>query len=261
MYKVIDGISVYTEGNSTHQAIVFIHGFPFDHTLWDEVIAVLEDSYYCVSYDIKGFGSSTFGTGQSTMESYVDDLEYLITTLGLVNPIICGFSMGGYIALRANERSKIKFKALVLANTTTTSDNDEAKLKRAAAIKSIDEDGAGPFLDTFFSVAFTDAFRRKEAQKLEELKKKILRFSPMGIIGGLLAMLGRTDTTQSLKITEIPVLLITGEDDKIISPDQMKKMAEGIKNSTFVSLEHCGHMSMIENPQGFITAIQSFLEQ
>ena len=260
MYQ-IEGISVYLYGDRSNQPVVFIHGFPYDHTLWDEVIAALGDRYYCISYDIRGFGSSAVGTGQYTMEQYVEDLEQLISVLELEDTILCGFSMGGYIALRAHEREKTKYKALLLANTTTTSDNDEGKLKRAAAIKGIDEEGAAPFLESFFSVAFTDAYREKEAQKLEELKRKILRFSPTGIKGGLLAMLGRTDTTQSLGAAEIPVLLISGEEDRIISPDQMRKMAEGIKNSTLVSLEHCGHMSMAENPQGFIAALESFLRQ
>lgn len=261
MQKEIDGIKIYMQGNSNHQAIVFIHGFPFDHTLWDEVIAQLEDRYYCISYDIRGFGTSMIGTGQYTMERYVDDLERMISVLGIEEPIICGFSMGGYIALRANEKFKKGFKALILANTMTTSDSDEAKLKRAGAIASIDEEGVAPFSEKFFSVAFSEEYRTKQAQKLEELKAKILSFSPIGIKGGLLAMISRTDTTQSLKSIVIPTLLIAGEDDKIISPEIMKKMADEIKNSTFIQLEHCGHLSMIENQEGFIAALQNFLSK
>jgi len=78
-------------------------------------------------------------------------------------------------------------------------------------------------LNTFFSAAFTDAYRRKEIQRIEEFKTNILYFNSVGIKDELLAMLGRTDTTQSLKTTKIPVLLITKEDDKIISPDQIQK--------------------------------------
>lgn len=261
MNKEINGIEVYMQGNSNHQAIVFIHGFPFDHTLWDEVIAELEDRYYCISYDIRGFGASVVGTGQYTMECYVDDLEQVISALGVVDPIICGFSMGGYIALRANEKFKNRFKALILANTKPASDNDEAKLKRAAAISSIDKDGAAPFVDNFFSAAFSESYRTKEAQKLEKMKTKILGFSPIGVKGGILAMISRTDTSQSLQSIDVPTLLITGDDDKIISPEIMKKMSNEIKNSTFVHLEKSGHMSMMENTHGFILALVGFLEK
>jgi pimeloyl-ACP methyl ester carboxylesterase len=259
MHKVIDGLSVYMSGDSSQQAIVFIHGFPFDHTLWNEVIAKLEERYYCIAYDIRGFGTSVVGDGQYTMERYVDDLERILSSLEVDDPIVCGFSMGGYIALRAQEKYPNRFKALILANTKTQSDNDEAKLKRAAAISSIDEEGVAPFLENFFSVAFSEEYRAKESRKLEELEAKIVRFSPIGMKGGLLAMVSRTDTSQSLESIDIPVLLITGEHDTVISPDSVKNIAKEIKNSTFVCLDHCGHMSMVENTHGFLTALLQFL--
>lgn len=261
MHKVIDGLSVYISGDSSKQAIVFIHGFPFDHTLWDEVIAGLEERYYCITYDIRGFGTSEVGNGQYTMEHYVDDLEHILSSLEVEDPIVCGFSMGGYIALRANEKFEKRFKALVLAHTQTKSDSDEAKLKRAAAISSIDEKGVAPFLEKFFSVAFSEAYRAEEPKKLEELKKKIVQFSPVGIKGGLLAMVSRTDTSQSLELIDIPALLITGENDTVITPDVMREMAGRIKNSTFVSLEQSGHMGMIEKSHEFLAALQRFFLQ
>ncbi|MFT7878980.1 MAG: alpha/beta hydrolase [Sulfurimonas sp.] len=261
MHKVIDGISVYSYGDSRNQAIIFIHGFPFDHTLWDEVIAGLEERYYCITYDIRGFGTSEIENGQYTMESYVDDLERILSSLEVDHPIICGFSMGGYITLRAQEKFQKRFKALILAHTKTESDSDEAKLKRAAALSSIDRDGVAPFLENFFSAAFSEGYRAKEPKKLEALKRELLRFSPIGIKGGLLAMVSRTDTTQSLQTMDIPVLLITGENDTVIAPEVMQKMANRIENSTFVSLEQSGHMSMIEKPHEFLTALQRFLSQ
>jgi pimeloyl-ACP methyl ester carboxylesterase len=224
------------------------------------VISELEDEYYCISYDIRGFGGSEQGKGQFTMESYVDDLGNLIDQLEVVNPVIVGFSMGGYIALRANEKFKSKFKALILANTKTAADDDAAKLKRASAISSINSEGVEPFLDTFLSVAFSENFVDKEPQVIETFKTKIMHFSPVGIKGGLLAMISRTDTTQSLKDTKLPMLLISGENDKIISPDIMENMANSIQNSTYVCLTDSGHMSMVENPQGFIHTVKRFLK-
>lgn len=260
MDKVIDGIYVKALGKADNQAIVFIHGFPFDHTLWDNVIDELKDEYYCISYDIRGFGNSKADNGQYTMESYTEDLENIISSLKLNKPVICGFSMGGYVALRTNEKLKGNYKALVLANTATSSDDDEGKLKRHDAISSINDKGIEPFLDKFFSVAFSKSFIENEHFKTKELKDRIMSFSPVGIKGGLLAMLSRTDTTESLKDIDIPVLLITAENDKVIPPDTMKKMADKIKNSTFVSLSDSGHVSMLENPNGFNKALKDFLE-
>ena len=258
--KIINGLEIQTYGKDINQSIVFIHGFPFDHTLWDNVIDELKDAYYCISYDIRGFGNSECNTGQYTMESYVEDLENIIFKLKLNKPIICGFSMGGYIALRINEKQPESFKALILANTTTNSDNDDAKLKRSSAISSIDKEGIEPFLETFFSVAFSENYTKNESLTLKKLKDKIMNFNPLGIKGGLLAMISRIDTTESLKKIKIPVLLITAENDKVISSDIMEQMANKINNSTFVSLNNSGHLSMLENPVQFNNAISKFLE-
>lgn len=226
---LINGIEVFLQEDSAAQPIVFIHGFPFDPTLWDNVIEQLKDDYYCISYDLRGFGNSEVGHGQYTMESYVDDLKTLISHFGLKQVILYGFSMGGYIVLRANERLQ-NFNALILANTATTSYNDEAKLKRAKAIQSIEKEGVEPFLDSFFTAAFTQSYRQEHQDKIALLKEKILTFDPTGIKGGLIAMISRTDTTQSLE--QVPsTLLIGASDDAIIAPKIMKEIASKIKKN------------------------------
>lgn len=258
MKSSVNGIKVFSQGSSDAQPIIFIHGFPFDHTLWDDVVKELKDDYYCITYDIRGFGSSEVGSGQYTMESYVDDLEAIILQLDLHNAILCGFSMGGYIALRANERVK-NLKALILANTTTASDNDEAKVKRANAIQKIDKEGVEPFLESFFSVAFTQSYQQEHKDKILLLKEKILNFSPTGVKGGLLAMISRTDTTKSLEQTP-PTLLIEASDDGIIPSKAMQALAKKIKNSHYIELKDSGHVSMLHKPEEFVKVLHSFLQ-
>ena len=258
MHTFINGIKVFFKGNLSAQPLIFIHVFPFDHTLWDNVIEQLKDDCYCISYDIRGFGSSEVGHGQYTMEGYVDDLGAVISQLGLQEVILCGFSMGGYIALRANQRLQ-NFKALILANTTTTGDNDEAKLKRAKAIYNIEQDGVKPFLDNFFTAAFTQKYWKEHQDKIALLREKILAFNPLGIKGALLAMISRTDTTRSLLEQAPPTLLIGASHDTIIAPKTMKDLASKITNSHYVELQNSGHVSMLEEPEEFVEALKSFL--
>ena len=97
MKEIINGLSVFLEGNSKNQSILFLHGFPYDHTMWKEQVEVLSKKYFCITYDIRGLGDSPVGDGQYTMESFVDDLETIINELKLEKPILCGLSMGGYI--------------------------------------------------------------------------------------------------------------------------------------------------------------------
>ncbi len=259
METIIDGLSVYTKGNPNNPAIVFIHGFPFDHTLWDNVTESLQKNYYCISYDLRGLGNSEVGHGQYTMESYVDDLETIISQLNLLHIILCGFSMGGYVALRASQRLE-NIRALILANTTTTSDSDEAKLKRANAIQKITQEGLNPFLENFFSVAFSKNYQEKHIDCVNLLKQKVQQFNPIGVKGALLAMISRTDTTEHLHQQTLPTLFIESSDDEIIPSDTMKSLAEKTQNSHYEKLQGSGHLSMIEKPNEFVAAVKSFLK-
>ena len=101
MKTTINNLSVIKSVNTNYKSIIFVHGFPFDHRMWDAQIEALSKDYYCISYDIRGLGESPAGEGQFTMESFVDDLETIIDELKLNLPVLCGLSMGGYIALRA----------------------------------------------------------------------------------------------------------------------------------------------------------------
>ena len=114
MKKIINDLSVYISGNNESKTILFVHGFPFDHTMWQIQIDEFSKDYNCVSYDIRGLGESPAGDGQFTMESFVDDLETILDELKLNRPILCGLSMGGYISLRAVERIQEKFSAAIL---------------------------------------------------------------------------------------------------------------------------------------------------
>ena len=257
MKKKINGIKVFLHGEADAQPVIFIHGFPFDHTIWDDVVEQLKDEYYCISYDIRGFGESDIGCGQTTMESYVDDLDAIIKELDLKDVVVCGFSMGGYIALRANERLQ-NFKALILANTTTTGDSDEAKLKRANVIKSIDEEGVESFLNSFFKVAFTASYQEVHKDKILFLKEKILNFNPIGIKGGLLAMISRTDTTISLEQSP-STLFIEASNDEIIPPKTKEELSKKIKKIQYIQINESGHLSMLHKPKEFLVALKSFL--
>ena len=94
----INSLSVNTFGDQNNQPIIFIHGFPYDHSMWENQINFLKEKYFCVAYDVRGLGESYVGDGQYTMEAYVNDLFSIINELKLKRPILCGLSMGGYIA-------------------------------------------------------------------------------------------------------------------------------------------------------------------
>jgi len=259
MKKIINDLSVYLSGNNEFKTILFVHGFPFDHTMWQTQVDEFSKDYKCVSYDIRGLGKSPAGDGQFTMESFVDDLELILDELKLDKPILCGLSMGGYISLRALERIQEKFSAAILFDTRSEADNNEDKLKRAAGIKRINKEGLAPFAKDFITNCFGDDFKQNRKEAFQKIIEKSSQFNPVGVKGCLLSMLSRSDTTMNLGKIIIPTLLICGEQDTLTPPPVMKDMFHKINKAEFVEIPKAGHMTPIENPQAVNKAIRDFL--
>ena len=261
MSRNINELSVFTTGAKLNPSIIFIHGFPFDHFMWEEQIRKFNENYYCVTYDVRGLGSSPAGDGQFTLESFVDDLEKLIDNLKLDKPTLCGLSMGGYISLRAVERMEKKLGGLILCDTKSLADNDEGKINRARGIKQINDEGTEKYIEQFISNCFADDFKRTRKKEYESIVNRSKKYNAIGVKGCLLAMAGRTDTTHYLQNISIPTLVICGEEDKLTPPDVMKSMSDKIKKSRFVTIEGAGHISPVEAPKKFNEEIEKFLDQ
>lgn len=259
MKEIINGLSVFLEGNSKNKSIIFLHGFPYDHTMWKEQVDVLSEKYFCVTYDIRGLGESSVDDGQFTMESFVDDLETIINQLKLAKPVLCGLSMGGYIGLRALERMEDIFSAVILCDTRADADGNDGKLKRAAAIKRINTEGLAQFAKEFITNCYGDYYKQNHIEEFEKRIAKSTTFNAVGVKGSLLAMLGRNDTTEYLSKIKIPVLVICGENDALTPTPVMKAMAEKINGARFVVIKNSGHMSPIENPKEVNEAIKNLL--
>ncbi len=259
MENSINGLKVYTSGNKNNQAIIFIHGFPHDHRMWDYQVEDLKEDYFCVTYDIRGLGESYIGDGQYTMEAFVWDLYSVIDELQIEKPIICGLSMGGYISFRAVEKEQERFAGLILCDTRAEDDSNEGKLIRSNSINKINVEGVESFVNDFVP----KCFHPQTPEKLSEMYERTLEISKsqnsLGVKGALFAMLSRGNTTDSLKDIKIPTLVLVGRKDALTPPKTMKKIAKKIKKSKFHIVPKAGHMAPLENPEFVNEKIKLFL--
>jgi len=260
MKNTINGLKVYTCGNENNQPIIFVHGFPYDHTMWDRQIDFFNDNYFCITYDIRGLGASEVGDGQYTMEQYVDDLFVIISEMKLQKPILCGLSMGGYLSYRAVERDQNVFKSVIFCDTKAQSDADEVKLVRANKIKQINEEGIGAFVEDFVPICFSDGFKSNHVEKYSSVKSLCKTNNPIGVKGALIAMISRGDSTPFLNKITIPTLHLCGEFDTMTPPEKMKIDAKNISDSQFKVVPNSGHMTPIENPDFVNNSISEFIK-
>jgi len=260
MKRFIKDIAVNDFGDPAKLSLVFIHGFPFSGKMWGEQIAVLQKDYYCVSYDVRGLGDSPPGDGQYSLEGFSDDLLTVIETLQLRQPIAVGLSMGGYIALRAAEKSPAVFGGLVLCDTKAEADDNAGKLSRAQAIATVNRDGLGRYAAYIVPRCFAPDAATKRAKLFKAAIDQVMTQNPTGVKGCLLAMAGRTDTTAFLPKIAVPTLIVVGADDQLTPPAQMEVMRHSIAGAEIAIIEEAGHMSPVENPAAVNRALESFLK-
>lgn len=259
----LNGIDInYTErGLPQGLPVVFLHGFPFNHTMWEPQMKALPNNIRAITFDIRGHGESDVAEGQYTIELFVDDLIALLDHLVIEKAVVCGLSMGGYIALRGVERHPERFRALVLCDTRSEADPDAGKIKRSATIRAIRDNGVAPFAETFLKAVFAERSFETNPVAVGAIKAAITANSPIGICGTAIALAARTDTTHSLREITIPTLILVGEHDSLTPPSASRAMHEAITGSEFHIIPHAAHMSNLENSPEFNKHLLAFLNR
>ncbi len=251
-------------GISNATPVVFIHGFPFSHKMWSfpgGQVEALASAYRVIAYDVRGHGDSEIGDGQYTIELFVDDLIGLLDHLNIVKAVVVGLSMGGYIALRAIERNPDRIRALVLCDTKSEEDSNDAKIKRAASIKAVKLNGPKVFAENFVANVFTPESFNTKPDAIKMIQSVIERTAPISLCGALLALASRTDTTSAISSVTVPTLIMVGEHDALTPPAASQAMNEKIPNSELHIIPNSAHMSNMENPEEFNKHLVAFLQK
>lgn len=261
LISVINNILVsYTdEGEKGMPVIIFIHGFPFNRSMWNLQVESLKDSYRLITYDIRGHGSSEIGNEVFSIELFVNDLISLMDALEINNAILCGLSMGGYIALNAIEKYNERFDALILCDTQCIADTFEAKEKRIKAIEGIRETGVEKYADESIKNLFASDSFTSRVKEIANVREMIVKTSEQSICSTLLALSVRKDTCHMLSEIKVPVLIMVGNEDKITPPAAARFMHEKIKGSLLKIIDHAAHLSNLENPDEFNVQLKKFL--
>jgi 3-oxoadipate enol-lactonase len=251
----------YNEANKDgKQTVIFIHGFPFDKTMWNAQIDFLRSKYHCIAYDLRGFGKSSAGKEEFSMDLFADDLDALMDLLQVKNAVICGLSMGGYIALRAVAKYAHRFRALILCDSQCIPDTPEGKEKRYKLMEQIEASGLEAYAEASVKNLFSEDSFANRKDKIEFIKQTILNTRPSSIIAALKALAARDETCSVLPYITVPTLVIVGREDKITPIAQAETLKQGIAGSTLHIIDSAAHLSPLEQPVQFNAVLDSFLE-
>jgi len=252
-------VSYIDEGPDEEPVIIFIHGFPFNKSMWTKQVEVLKENYRVVAYDVRGHGNSDTGNEDFSIELFVKDLLNFMDALNIDRTILCGLSMGGYIALNAIENYPERFDALILSDTHCIADTPEAKEKRLKTIESIKKDGVEKFADESIKNLFAPESFSKKKEEIAAVRDMIVNTTKESLYKTLRAFYERKETCSKLSEIKVPVLIMVGKEDKITPPVAAQLIHEKIKDSLLSIIEHAGHLSNMENPREFNKQLKKFV--
>ncbi len=252
-------LAVHTRG--TGIPCVLLHGFPLDHSMWREQEPLAEHLRLIVP-DLRGFGGSA-GAVMESVESLADDVPALLDALHVGGPaVICGLSMGGYVAQHVAVRHPDRVAALVLVDTKLEADTPEARAARADLAVKVGRLGQGIVADAMVPRLLAPAAAAAPGRAAIEdvLRAAILAQPIAGIQAALAALAARPDMTEPMAHVLAPTLLVCGAEDAITPPDCLERAEQVMPCARLLIVPGAGHMTPLEAPEVFNRALLEFLQ-
>ncbi|MBM4426688.1 MAG: alpha/beta hydrolase [Chloroflexi bacterium] len=246
----VNGIEIAYTRRGTGNPLMLVHGFPLDHTMWNETAALLEDDFDLILPDLRGFGESATVETPYFMNDMADDLAALLDNLKINEIAIAGHSMGGYVALAFAKKYPHRVKGLALVASQAAADAPDRREGRYKTAQDVAEKGVGVVADAMTSKLSTMAEVQSFVRAIME------RQIPSAVIGALKAMAEREDMSATLAAFSFPVLVVHGDEDALIPVDRGREVKSLVLAAHLTEIQGAGHMPMLEFPKETAAALK-----
>jgi 3-oxoadipate enol-lactonase len=250
-------LAVDQRGGGTGPAVLFIHAFPLDRTIWEHQLDSLT-GFHRIAPDLRGMGRSEAPDLGYSMSTYAEDLVGVLDAIGVSRVVLCGISLGGYVAFEFLRRWRERVKGLILMDTRAEADSAEGRKSREALIARVREQGPLAAAEAMLPRFFTP---QVSPEIIERVRTTIMRTPVAGLVGALSAMRERPDSTGLLPtLTGIPTLVLVGAEDMITPPAIAQSMATAIPGARLMEIPGAGHLPCVEQPVPTTRAVLKFLQ-
>ena len=171
---------------------------------------------------------------------------------------LAGTSMGGYVAFEIVRQAPDRVAKLILLSTSARPDTPERSESRRQQVAAVREHGSCTAVSALWPNLVHPA-RHEDHALLAVFNDMANELGSGAFARQTEAIIGRADSRPTLPEIKVPTLVIAGADDKLITPDNSKEIAEGIPGARLETVEHCGHMGMIERPETYTRLLEEFL--
>jgi len=256
----VNGVNLAVEVRGEGPAILMVHGYPLDRTLWQHQLGALT-GFRRIAPDLRGLGLSDAPDLGYSMPTYADDLAALLDVLHADQVVICGLSMGGYVALEFARRYRSRLRGLVLMDTKADADSPEARKGREGAMQLARDKGATAIAAQMLPKLFAPGAAETMPQVVDRVRTMMESAPAKGIVGALGAMRDRADSIPTLaELAGLPTLVVVGEQDQITPPSMARVIADGIPGATYSVIPGAGHLPPVEQPLATTRVLAEFLQ-
>lgn len=255
-------LAVHTSGSGI--PLLLLHAFPLDHAMWGRQ-APLAEHLRLIVPDQRGFGAGG-GDTPGSIEQLAADAVALLDALHVAGPVVvCGISMGGYVAQHVALRHPDRVAALILVATKLEADTPEARAGRTDLAAKVGRLGLGILADAMIPRLLADSAEARAAADrgaIETLLRQSILAQPLATVQAALAALGaRPDMTEAMRGLRVPTLLVAGAEDAITPPACLEAAEEVIPDAKLLIVPAAGHMVPLEQPEVFNAAVVEFLRE
>jgi pimeloyl-ACP methyl ester carboxylesterase len=260
--------------NFTHQNLTFhfeaagaglplllIHGYPLGCQMWLPQINGLRHACRVIAPDLRGFGASQASSGPVAMDTFADDCAALLDHLEIEQAALCGLSMGGYIAFAFWRKYPQRVSRLILAATRALPDSAETAENRLKAAALAEKEGAEAIARAMLPKMLSPITQAEHPERTAQVKAIMLEASVAGIVGALLGMRQRPDSTPTLPTIGVPALIIRGDDDPFAPLEEAEAMSKAMPQARLARIAQAAHLPNLEQPEIFNRLLGEFMAQ
>ena len=250
--------SIHFTDTGKGTAVVLLHGFLENCTMWKETADLLCKRNRVICVDLLGHGQTENRGYVHSMDEMAAGVAAVLNHLRIRKAIFVGHSMGGYVALAFAEMHPDHVKGLCLMNSTSRADTEEKKASRSKAIQLVKKNHLS-FIRTSIPLLFRSKNRKLLRTEINEVKQQALQTSKQGVIAALEGMKIRKDREVLLHFGPYPKMLILGKKDPVLKFEDLLDQVRGTQTAVMMFSE--GHMSHLENKTACIEAIKTFVKK
>lgn len=213
-----------------------------------------------ITPDLRGFGGSRLGEDEPSLDLMADDVARLLDEEGIDRAVVGGLSMGGYVTMAFCRRHPDRVLGVILADTKAGADPPAARDNRERIAQAVLSGGSEVLVTEVLPALIGRTTRERRAMVFGRVKGLVQSAPPGAVAWAQRAMAARPDSFETLSGLKVPLLIIVGDEDELSPPSDAEAMAQAVPEGKVEIIPKAGHLSAVEQPEAFNTAVIEFLK-